>query len=314
MCGTKLSLLARNGSMWRFFCMQGEFYTVPPPHQEAQQGEICTERKAKIKRSDTRAHQAPCGGRRRVRGAWTRCRRPVRRANTGSRGQRQTNFAHNFPRSLFEIARKRCNSNDANSMFEKVVGELRAKLLCQRAWPQCRWAAAGPGRQHTDNKHRPIGRREACGARPRCRWVAAGPGRASRSIIPSRRLACGDLAGGPPPTGTHSGRASMRDDATPGTPAEPHAPAAQPPGHAKGAGTEVPAPCRLTQPLPRRGSGRMTVSPGDGDASTGTCRQRRPLPGQLHRSGRRSRCVRDAASGPAPRPGRRARRNRSSRQ
>ena len=28
MCGTKLSLLARNGPIWRFFCMQGEFYTV----------------------------------------------------------------------------------------------------------------------------------------------------------------------------------------------------------------------------------------------------------------------------------------------
>ena len=39
-------------------------------------------------------------------------------------------------------------------------------------------------------------RRMACGAWPRCRWVAAGPGRASRSTTPSRRLACGDLAGG----------------------------------------------------------------------------------------------------------------------
>ena len=45
------------------------------------------------------------------------------------------------------------------------------------------------------------------GAWPRCPWAAAGPGRASRSTTPSRRLACGDLAGGPPPTGTHSGRA-----------------------------------------------------------------------------------------------------------
>jgi len=26
--GTKLSQLTRNGSIWRFFCMQGEFYTV----------------------------------------------------------------------------------------------------------------------------------------------------------------------------------------------------------------------------------------------------------------------------------------------
>ena len=38
----------------------------------------------------------------------------------------------------------------------------------------------------------------------RCPWAVAGPGRASRSITPSRRLACGDLAGGPPPTGTQS--------------------------------------------------------------------------------------------------------------
>ena len=56
-------------------------------------------------------------------------------------------------------------------------------------------------------KLRPVGGcRGACGAWPRCRRAAAGPGRASRSITPSRRLACGDLAGGPPPTGTHSGQ------------------------------------------------------------------------------------------------------------
>ena len=47
------------------------------------------------------------------------------------------------------------------------------------------------------------------GTRPRCRWAAAGPGRASRSTTPSRRLACGDLAGGPPPSGTHSGPAQQ---------------------------------------------------------------------------------------------------------
>ena len=69
------------------------------------------------------------------------------------------------------------------------------------------------GRQHGQNKHtrpkpHPIGgHRVACGARPRCRRAAAGPGRASRSTTPSRRLACGDLAGGPPPTGAHSGPA-----------------------------------------------------------------------------------------------------------
>ena len=38
-----------------------------------------------------------------------------------------------------------------------------------------------------------------------CLRAAAGPGRASRSTTPSRRLACGDLAGGPPPSGTKTG-------------------------------------------------------------------------------------------------------------
>ena len=62
------------------------------------------------------------------------------------------------------------------------------------AWSRCRWTMVAP--------HRRCGghRREL----PRCRWAAAGPGRASRSTTPSRRLACGDLAGGPPPTGTHT--------------------------------------------------------------------------------------------------------------
>ena len=109
------------------------------------------------------------------------------------------------------------------------------------------------------------------------------------------KLACGDLAGG---------RARRR-------PEHQRHRTQQQPGCAKGAGTEVPAPCRLTQPLPRRGSGRMILSPGDGDASTGTCRPRRPLPGPLRRSGRRSRCARGPSS--AWWPGHRARRNRSSR-
>ena len=40
------------------------------------------------------------------------------------------------PRSLFEIARKRCNSNDVDSTFELIAGELRATLMGRgRAWP-----------------------------------------------------------------------------------------------------------------------------------------------------------------------------------
>ena len=40
------------------------------------------------------------------------------------------------PRSLFEIVRKRCNSNDVDSTFELIAGELRATLMGGgRAWP-----------------------------------------------------------------------------------------------------------------------------------------------------------------------------------
>ena len=39
------------------------------------------------------------------------------------------NVARNSPRSLFDYASKRCNSNAANSTFEIVVGELRAKVV-----------------------------------------------------------------------------------------------------------------------------------------------------------------------------------------
>ena len=97
------------------------------------------------------------------------------------------------------------------------------------------WAVAGPGR---------ASRRKAW---PRCRWVAAGPGRASRSTTPSaarvwrsRGRAAAHRhtqrpgptkqpgptrrpehpwrhkqhhhSGGPPPTGTHSGRALRRPE------------------------------------------------------------------------------------------------------
>ena len=70
----------------------------------------------------------------------------------GSSTQPQTNVARNFPRSFFETTRKRCNSNDADSRFEILTGELRAKLMCDGragstavpvnygAWPRCRWA------------------------------------------------------------------------------------------------------------------------------------------------------------------------------
>ena len=49
---------------------------------------------------------------------------------------RYPNFARILSRSFFETPQKRCNSNDAHSMFEKAAGELRAKLMGGGgAWP-----------------------------------------------------------------------------------------------------------------------------------------------------------------------------------
>ena len=108
----------------------------------------------------------------------------------------------------------------------------------QQDLPRCRWATAGPGRAHQNHRHRRCGghrkdrrawpgfeptrpatpqhaRHRRCGERrrdlPRCRWAAAGPGRASRRRA-ERSSQRGRLAGGPPPTGTHSGRAQQRPE------------------------------------------------------------------------------------------------------
>ena len=119
-------------------------------HQEAEQGEFCTAHEAESGLATT-PPQAPLvrralegleglegtGG---LRGAGTS-------HGTGRRRQdpSQTNFACNSIRPKFNKPRKRCNSNDANSVFEQAAGELHAKLLCRRARTRCRWAAAGPG-------------------------------------------------------------------------------------------------------------------------------------------------------------------------
>ena len=155
-------------------------------------------------------------------GAWLWCPREQEH-------HRHPYFARNLSRSFFETPQKRCNSNDANSMFEQAAGELRAKLMGGGgAWPgfkatrRAKLAArTASGRDAAHGAARPHwcgGRRRGRRAWPRCRWAAAGPGRASpsdtsaagvegaggtgvhgrasRSTTPSRRLACGDLAGG----------------------------------------------------------------------------------------------------------------------
>ena len=69
-----------------------------------------------------------------------------------------------------------------------------------------RHADSQPLMLQNPHRHRRGGRRRDL---PRCRWAVAGPGRASRRRA-ERSSRRGRLAGGPPPTGTHSGRGLRR--------------------------------------------------------------------------------------------------------
>ena len=64
----------------------------------------------------------------------------------------------------------------------------------RRDLPRCRWAAAGPGRASTQRTEPHVSTPNAAGVEGA--GGSGGHGRASRSTTPSRRLACGDLAGG----------------------------------------------------------------------------------------------------------------------
>ena len=102
----------------------------------------------------------------------------------------------------------------------------------RRAWPRCRWVAAGPGRasrQRTKPHVSTPGTAGVEGAggtgghgRGAGGWRQGQGGPRDRPL--RAQLACGDLAGGPPPTGTHSGRtpqsspAPQQDPTAPGTP------------------------------------------------------------------------------------------------
>mgnify|MGYP003088433385 CR=1 FL=1 len=64
----------------------------------------------------------------------------------------------------------------------------------RRDLPRCRWAVAGPGRASRRRTEPHVSRPGAAGVEGA--GGSGGHGRASRSTTPSRRLACGDLAGG----------------------------------------------------------------------------------------------------------------------
>ena len=101
------------------------------------------------------------------------------RASYGSNSPHRcitTKVARNFPWSFFETARKRCNSNVLNSIFEILAGELRATLLGnhsgishrrgrrrpehQRRHRQGKTPAA-PQARHNTRQHRREGHRKA---------------------------------------------------------------------------------------------------------------------------------------------------------
>ena len=105
---------------------------------------------------------------------------------------RLINLARNLTRSFFEIGHKRCNSNDRMSDPKTQARELRATLLGNHSGMPNR-------RTHRSGRSRGHGR--------------ASKRRAERS---SRR---GRLAGGPPPTGTHSSSAPQPGLPAPGSPA-----------------------------------------------------------------------------------------------
>ena len=125
-------------------------------------------------------------------------------------GQIPRKVARNSIARTFYNARKRCNSNDLNPIFEIVAGELRAKLLGGGgAWPDNEPTHQATRRNASaDSVEGAEGTCRGAGGRrrdlPRCRWAVAGPGRASRRRA-ERSSRRGRLAGGPPPTGTHSG-------------------------------------------------------------------------------------------------------------
>ena len=95
------------------------------------------------------------------------------------------------------------------------AGLAAVPVRAGEARPRCPWAAAGPGRTSPSNTSAagvegaggPGGHGRASGPGSGAGGWRQGQGGPRDRPLRAFRLACGDLAGGPPPTGTHSGRA-----------------------------------------------------------------------------------------------------------
>ena len=95
----------------------------------------------------------------------------------------------------------------ARGLDTRPAKRRRGLTAVRRAWPDFE-----PTRHTSATQRRRCGgRRRDRRAWPRCWWAAAGPGRAS-SRRAERSSWRGRLAGGPPPTSTHSGPARRRPE------------------------------------------------------------------------------------------------------
>ena len=93
------------------------------------------------------------------------------------------NVARNSPRSFFDYASKRCNSNTANSKFEIVSRELRAKFIEGPAVEEHEdYSSDRPDQHHTPQIDQTSTTHRA--PRARARTARAGPYRIMSHVIP----------------------------------------------------------------------------------------------------------------------------------
>ena len=105
---------------------------VQPPrgHGPTLSGSVAPRDRAHLTHPATpRAPSRPCG-----QASHNDTARPSSRRSAEEANLPTTQVARNFPRSVFESPRNRCNSNDMNSNVEIVGRELRATLLGNHSW------------------------------------------------------------------------------------------------------------------------------------------------------------------------------------
>ena len=148
MCGTKLSLLARNGSIWRFFRMQGEFCTALVSTTPSRENFVPNARRrwGSPTQQHSRHHRCEgAGGSGGIGGttgpgrgaggggAWPGCRglwRGPAALPTNDISTQPKQISHAIPpRHGSMHAQKPRNINDQTSILEIHSGELHAKLM-----------------------------------------------------------------------------------------------------------------------------------------------------------------------------------------